>query len=293
MIYHKKAILIALLIIVLCLCLYAGSGFFSKTDESFILEGNETKDGKFGFIITRHVNSQETNKIWKMCINQLRKVYPSKKIIIIDDNSNYEFVTQDGVDLSNCEVIDSEFKKRGELLPYYYFYKNKWFDKAIFIHDSVFINNKIPAAEVSDVKFLWYFNAGEHEDMRNIERILSVLKNKDKLITTFRDKNSWKGCWGVMSVIQYDFLKRIFEKYDMVRLLDSVNNRDDRMAMERVFGIICIREKPELLNDPSIFGYYNDNKNNRNSDNYTHDEYVDDITNNKMKCDINKLFFGR
>jgi len=280
--HYKNRILIIALILIICVCLY---------ESNVHLEGYETTD--FGFIITRHVNSEDTNKLWKMCVTQLRKVYTNEKIIIIDDNSNYDFVTNTDVDLTNCKIIDSEFKKRGELLPYYYFYKNKWFDKAIFIHDSVFINNKIPISKIADVKFLWYFNGGEYEDPDNIERILSVLNYKDKLIDIFRDKSRWKGCWGVMSVIKYDFLKKIFEKYDMSRLLDIVNNREDRIAMERIFGIICIHEKEELFDNPSIFGYYETNKNNRNSYNYNYDEYLEDINNNQMKSNINKLFFGR
>jgi len=280
--HYKNRIFIIILIIIISL---------SMCNPNVHLEGYETNE--IGFIITRHVNSKDTNKVWKMCINQLRKVYTNEKIVIIDDNSNYDFITNTDVDLTNCKIIDSEFKKRGELLPYYYYYKHKWFDNAIFIHDSVFINNQIPVSKISDVKFLWYFNGGEYEDPHNIERILRVLNYKDELISRFRDKSSWKGCWGVMSIIKYDFLKKIFEKYDMSRLLDVVHNREDRMAMERIFGIICIYEKPELFDDPSIFGYYKTNQNNRKSSDYSYDEYLEDINNNQMRCNINKLFFGR
>ena len=45
----------------------------------------------FGFIITRHVNSELTNKYWNNCIKLLRFFYPLKQIVIIDDNSNPQF----------------------------------------------------------------------------------------------------------------------------------------------------------------------------------------------------------
>ena len=39
----------------------------------------------YGFIITRHVNSEKTNKYWNKCVKCIRTFYPLKKIIIIDD----------------------------------------------------------------------------------------------------------------------------------------------------------------------------------------------------------------
>ena len=38
----------------------------------------------FGFIITRHVNSENTNKYWNHCVKCLRTFYPEKKIVIIE-----------------------------------------------------------------------------------------------------------------------------------------------------------------------------------------------------------------
>ena len=52
-------------------------------------------DNRFGFIITRHVNSVKTNKYWNHCIKLIRTFYPLRKIVIIDDNSNYEYVNSE------------------------------------------------------------------------------------------------------------------------------------------------------------------------------------------------------
>jgi hypothetical protein len=46
----------------------------------------------FGFIMTRHVNSELTNNYWNHSVKLLRTFYPDKKIVIIDDNSNYDYV---------------------------------------------------------------------------------------------------------------------------------------------------------------------------------------------------------
>ena len=88
-------------------------------------------DNKFGFIITRHVNSVKTNMYWNNCVKLLRTLYPLRKVIIIDDNSNYEYVKPE-FDYRNIEVVQSEYPKRGELLPYYYYLKNKYFENTNF-----------------------------------------------------------------------------------------------------------------------------------------------------------------
>ena len=92
----------------------------------------------FGFIITRHVNSEKTNKYWNHCVKCLKRFYPQKKIVIIDDNSNPVYLKRE-FDYTNILVINSEFKGRGEILPYYYYLKNKFFKNAVIIHDSVFL----------------------------------------------------------------------------------------------------------------------------------------------------------
>jgi len=95
----------------------------------------------YGFILTRHVNSEITNMYWNHNIKLLRTFYPNSKIIIIDDNSNYIYV-KPMFEYKNIEIIQSEYPGRGELLPYIYYLKNKWFDKAIIIHDSVFFHKR-------------------------------------------------------------------------------------------------------------------------------------------------------
>ena len=77
----------------------------------------------YGFIITRHVNSETTNKYWNNCVRCIRRFYPCRKIVIIDDNSNKEFLIP-FANYTNVEIVESEFPGRGELLPYYYFLKN-------------------------------------------------------------------------------------------------------------------------------------------------------------------------
>ena len=70
----------------------------------------------YGFILTRHVNSEQTNKYWNQCVKLIRTFYPLRKIVIIDDNSNQEFLKAEH-NYKNLTIIQSEYLGRGELLP--------------------------------------------------------------------------------------------------------------------------------------------------------------------------------
>ena len=261
-----------------------------------IILNSITEDFKenLGFIITRHVKCHDSNRIWVKCVEQIRKFYPDVTIVIIDDNSNYEFVKGN---FDNCIIINSDFKGSGELLPYYYYYHNKWFDKAIYIHDSVFINNTIDT-KIQDIKFLWFFYGGEHEEAEQtaprIEYLCQFLNNKDELLNVFKEKSKWKGCWGAMSVIDHNYLTHLVQKYNFLVLLQHMSSREDRKCFERFFGLLCCADKPELNDNPSIYGYYIENPNNRKDIyQYNYEQYMEDENNNNIKTDINKLFLGR
>ena len=108
------------------------------SNNTIIINNNITS---LGFIIIRHVNSPITNQYWKYSYDCIRKYYPEHNIVIIDDNSHYNHITSK--ELYKTEIIESEYNQRGELLPYYYYLHNKYFDNAVIIHDSVFINSYI------------------------------------------------------------------------------------------------------------------------------------------------------
>ena len=189
-----------------------------------------------GFIILRHVNNELTNKYWIKYVESIRKYYPENNILIIDDNSDYNFITNEN--LYKTTIINSEYPKRGELLPYYYYLHNKLFDVAVIIHDSVFINNHIDIS-VETYKILWDF---EHDcDQIDDETIMINAFNDTELTQFYQNKNIWKGCFGGMSIITHDYLTLINNKYDISKLLDLVVNRYNRCSFERV--IACLLQK--------------------------------------------------
>jgi hypothetical protein len=254
----------------------------------------------FGFIITRHVNSETTNNYWNQCIRCLRKFYPHRKIIVIDDNSNYSFVKAD-YEYKNVEILQSEFPKRGEFLPYYYFYLHKWFKNAVIIHDSIFIHKRIPFEKFNKIKVLplWHFEP-DTENVFNSISLISEFKNKHFLkskllldnnfvLNNFEKK--WYGCFGVQSYINHDFLVNIFNKYNMGSLIHKVKSRPDRCCLERIFGLIFSLESPFTRKMKSMFGSIQVYINNFR---YTFENYKHDLlVKKKLPHYIIKVWSGR
>jgi len=196
---------------------------------------------KIGFIILRHVKNKSTNRYWNYSYTCIRKYYPENLILIIDDNSNYQYIKEEQP-LYKTLNINSEYHGRGELLPYYYYLQHKLFDIAVIIHDSVFINKYIDF-NVNKYKILWYF---EHDwDQIEDETNMINLFNDEELQNFYENKNLWKGCFGCMSIIRHDYLMLINNKYDISKLIDVVNTRYNRCSFERVLA--CLLQKNENL----------------------------------------------
>lgn len=219
------------------------------------------KFSSFGFIVTRNVKCNITNRYWNHCIRCLRNYYPYRKIVIIDDNSNDEFVKAD-CEYQNVIIIKSEYPGRGELLPYYYFYKNKFFNNAVIIHDSVFFHKKVNFDKYISLPVisLWHFNA-DKENLANSMRISQNLNNSYSIQENLQlnqinilgfNNSQWYGCFGLQSFINHDFLVDLQLKYSIFNMLDHVKNRLDRCCTERIMGIIFSKEYKSKLK--SIFG---------------------------------------
>jgi hypothetical protein len=226
-------------------------------------------------------------------------LYPQVKIVIIDDNSDPLFLKAN-VNMENILVIQSQFEKRGELLPYYYFFYNKFFDNAIIIHDSIFFHKKIcfEKLEGTPVLPLWHF-APDKENISNTFRISSYLNNnyflqKKLNLSDFhvlgKPSHEWFGCFGVQSYINHDFLCRLQKKYNFINMVNAVNNRKDRCCLERIFGVLFFYESKNILGIKSLFGDIR--KYQRWG--YCYDEYSKDLyKNKKLPKSVVKIWTGR
>ena len=231
-------------------------------------KNNNTNNISYGFIITRNVIDNKTNRYWNTCVTRLRYYYPYTKIVIIDDNSKPEFL-ESFQNYSNIEIIESEYKGRGELLPYYYFYTHKWFSHAVIIHDSVFFHKRVAFEKLINypVMPLWHFKP-DKDNVPNLIRIASKLTNnsnvinkinfKDDMVSLFefenRARHGWNGCFGVQSFISHNFISLLQKKYNVFNMLDAITCRADRCGLERVISILFFEEYKNLEKIHSLFG---------------------------------------
>ena len=220
-------------------------------ENNTINENNNIIQYPIAFIILRHVNNEKVNLLWKTNIKNIRKYY-DYPIFIIDDNSNYDFIDQTLDQFENCYEIKSEFKKRGEILPYYYLYHKKLCHKAIIIHDGTFINQFIDFINIKEpISYLWHFTHDWNNEEEEL-KLLSIIENKN--LINFYHQKEWFGCFGVQTVIDYIFLESIFKKYNFQKLMDYIDSRPIRMNFERIFSVICTYEYNELFHKKSLYG---------------------------------------
>lgn len=203
-------------------------------------------NNNIGFIILRHVNSEITNQYWIHCYHCIRKYYPQENILIIDDNSNYEYITP--IELYNTNIIQSQYPKRGELLPYIYYLQNKFCETAVILHDSVFINKYINF-QVNKYKLIWDFD--HRWDQIQDETKMIQIFNDNELLRFYQNKKLWRGCFGAMTIITHEYLTFINHKYPFIKLVDYVLERYNRCSFERVLGCILQKHYPKS----TLLGY--------------------------------------
>ena len=175
--------------------------------------------------------------------------------------------------------------------------KNKYFENAIIIHDSVFFHKRINFENFTGINVLplWFFYP-DRENIENTKRISKNLKNyigldsklnKDvNLLGLSTDK--WYGCFGVQSYINLKFLERIDNIYGITNLIKVVNCRADRCCLERIFVCIFFTES-KITSRKSLLG----NIMKYQKWGYTYEEYMADLKKGTIPRSIVKVWTGR
>ena len=210
-------------------------------------------DKSYVFVILRNLKMVKDNDLWISSYNSIRKYY-TNPIVIIDDNSTINTVNGR---LTDTKVIKSEWKGAGEILPYYYFLKERWADRMIFFHDSMFLHRPFQPSELEGpIRFHWHFDHADVRKDRKISTFLSLLSESKEVIDEFsKSEFIWKGCFGGTSMIDLEVVEQLEEKYEFFsKLISAIRTRNDRETFERVLGIMVYYE--HLMDDspPSNFG---------------------------------------
>lgn len=214
----------------------------------------------FGAVILRHVNSHVTDLYWKRAYKAIRQFHCDMPIMIVDDSSDKMFLQEDIV-LTHCTVIyDYDHKGRGELLPYWYFYRLRPFDRAIILHDSTFIQAPITCNlhEKEGIQFLWtiphFFDDSIQKELHELIDVLPEADRENVRSMYYHSKCDWTGLFGVMSVVDWEWLEEVAQRYDLFdRWFPIIKNRQYRSALERAFGLIAYHHLRTRVRS-SLFG---------------------------------------
>ncbi len=234
-----------------------------EENEKNILERKQIENNSFGFILLRYVKCDKTNESWIRCYESIRRFYDNL-IIIIDDNSNVNYITEYPV--TNCIVINSEFPRRGELLPYYYYIKNKFFDRAIIIHDSMELTKFYNFKNIKNFKnysrIFCFPSPAYNLDVEYFQEMSKYVTNGNKLYQYhLLYRNSLFGCFGVCYVIDYDYLVDINNKYNIVNLINYIDTRKKRQCLERFLSCLFEYDRGKrFITRRDLFGSIFDNK---------------------------------
>ena len=233
--------------------------YFNEINDNLIIS-KEYFENNYTIYITRHMDGDITSRYWIHNYHCIRRIYSNVNIIIIDDNSNPEYLVNDG-NFSDItfqyinETSMNNFIGCGELLPFYMFYKNPPTTYALFIHDSLFIHKPIHKFIFeSDYISLWSFKSLNwyRQLYANSINILSKFNNGNKLIEIYKQHNVWEGNFGCMCIVSKYYIELLNSKFNFFEVsIKNIHNRYDRMVLERIIPI-CYKYLHDE-NPPTIF----------------------------------------
>ena len=241
----------------------------------------------FGFLIPTHVCTLDSFKTFTECIQSLQRLYPTTpKLLFYNketsvDISQLDFIAND----PTIRLITTRYCE-GELNVYKHYYEEKYFDMAILLHDSFVLKKQFEGLEaIQDINYIWNFtNHRVHwhiiEEPKTEYNIENNIRTHDDLIlhnvntsfdhtsdfynyfiTTYPRKQEWVGCYGSLSIIRHDFLKKVVERTNLFALIPNIKDKRDRITLE---SIITLAFQYTLGKTPHAYDglYYDGIKNN-------------------------------
>jgi hypothetical protein len=221
----------------------------------------------YEFIILRHISKKEHQEHWIKCFISIKKFYPNHKVIILDDKSDISLIKSIDEQLIKDNTINIIYNNYdhslAELFPYKYISELKHNTKFIILHDTTYFIKYYDFSNINN-KFLFQFNNHAWDELSKEIHLLSKLKNNEKLIKLYMTYNEWAGALGVMTITDTNFIKYIYEKYNLSVLENMLDNRKQRMCLERIIAAIFFVEQKVTLDNCSLFGDYYGNTKNEN-----------------------------
>lgn len=221
----------------------------------------------YGFIIPTCIKKKQHLLTLIKCIDSLQKFHSNEKIVIIIDHASTIKNIESYINYQNIIFEnDPNLKSPADMLFFYYFLKNKYFNTAIIIQDSMFVQSKFnenDIEKIKNIKYMWHFtnhrkqwvkikeptseyntnnNIITHDDLINhyIDKYKNIFCDSYNYIKkTYNDKNKWSGSLGCCCIINIDFLKKVQNDTRIIDVMLQMKNNRDRRTMESIFPICC------------------------------------------------------
>jgi hypothetical protein len=215
----------------------------------------------FGFIIPTYISTPESEQCLVNCLECIRK-YHSELIVLVNNGSSIDINEVSKV-FDNVKIVDPDDTSRGEINAYVMFHRHKYFDKAVIMQDSLFLNKKMVSIDkVDTVKFIKYFTDhikdwhkvkepktdynARHSIITHDDLVLHLIESVSKrdrpdfyefAKARYKNKRSWVGCFGINLIVDHSFLSRVHQNTLMLDYYKIVKDKRDRMAMESTLPI--------------------------------------------------------
>lgn len=234
-------------------------------------------ESNFGFYILRTVLTMEQNEYWIHCYNCIRFYHPTSPIIIINNQCIPNLVSSLPIEDENISVIEPEYSCCGPIMPYFYFYKNRPFDIAVFLQDTMFLQTKLELNQFRGMKFLWKDNDHQNEIDPFHQRLILLLRNHVPIWNLSCRPDNWTNCFSGMTICHWDAINQLQNAFHIFSISHAITVLEDQKAWNRVFSMCChVLGLVEPMT-ASVFGEIHTNQ-------YSwHDYIVDKETNITMK----------
>ncbi len=237
----------------------------------------------FGFVIPSYCSTDTHFLQLKRCLDSIIKFHPDKQIIVIDDYSDIK-LDEKLKEYKNVKVIMSPVKSAGDMVTYKVFKGNPLFKKGVIIQDSMVLEKELTnIMDIERIKYIWYFTNHrlhwhvvkepqtdynkEHGIRVHNDAVIDVIKRfvtkedfKEYALDMFMTKDKWSGCFGCLSIVDYDFIETLNDKTGIVDLLMTMNDNRLRRVAESIFALSCQFILGEEVFETAYDGLYYDGK---------------------------------
>jgi len=234
----------------------------------------------FGFVIPTHLQTNEQSALLTSNVKSIRKLHPDAPIVLVNDRSPLslpEFAKDCMV-----SIVESKYQGSAEMSAYEYFLRNPFCERMVMLHDSMTLTSALPfeSLKTADILFIWEFTnhrvhwATIKEPESDYNTINNIITHDDLIMhevnhewdTTpefrkwfkmhYHDKQKWTGCFGIMSVISFEFLVKLDQGVHIEKLAKATTDRRRRCAAESLFALSAMYVKGTPI--PSLAGLYYD-----------------------------------